>query len=72
MGHSLGPWHVDFYGTLRDDDDRLVMLDEGSPNSRLIVAAPEMYELLRKLSCYGQDDELLSATQALLARIDGE
>ena len=82
---SKGKWYVDSSGVLRSDDeyDRSIAVlyranatkNIDNANERLIVAVPEMYELLRKCAEDLEFVGLLSLSNEcsnLLARIDGQ
>ena len=81
--HTPGPWHVrlgeDYYHV---HGEVQVALVENSPvepprgNARLIASAPEMYQLLRKISNSDLGDvetaiQITLDARELLAKVDG-
>lgn len=81
--HSPGPWAWDDsgLGLLRDGDDAIVLRaiqgGDGSPDARLIAAAPELLEALKAMvrdACYETTGRKAStqAARALIRHIEGE
>ncbi len=88
MKHTPGPWkvidHDEEYISVTDEEQQfgICRIDENASesrssmkaNARLIAAAPEMYELLKKFA-YGPASEItrvMLEAEDILKRVDGE
>ena len=81
--HTPGPWHVrlgeDYYHVHGEVQVALVenwTVEDPRGNARLIASAPEMYQLLRKISNSDLGDvetaiQITLDARELLAKVDG-
>ncbi len=83
MSFTPGPWELDGAQICIPGGCALADVhgadERASANARLMVAAPEMYELLREVKAWrdspgneGFPHDARTALEALLARIDGK